>query len=79
MAHSSRRNSSVPHPEDARRVQLELTAKGRRLTAPGVGAIESAVKRVLARYDAAEVQATRVLLTALAEGLESPQGSKPTP
>jgi MarR family transcriptional regulator, organic hydroperoxide resistance regulator len=69
----------VPHPEDARRVQLELTAKGRRLTAPGVGAIESAVKRVLARYDAAEVQATRVLLTALAEGLEPPQGSKPTP
>jgi len=61
----------VSHPDDARRVQLELTPKGKRLTAPGVGAVESAVKRVLSRFDEADVQDTRELLTALADGLEA--------
>jgi len=61
----------IAHPDDARRVQLELTAKASRLTAPGVGAVESAVKRVLARFGASDVQATRDLLVALADGLES--------
>jgi DNA-binding MarR family transcriptional regulator len=60
----------IAHPQDARRVQLELTAKGRRLTSPGVGAVESAVKRVLSRFAEGEVQSTRTLLTALAVGLE---------
>jgi DNA-binding MarR family transcriptional regulator len=59
------------HPDDARRVQLELTAKGKRLTAPGVGAVESAVKRVLSRFDSADVQSTRALLVAIANGLEA--------
>lgn len=57
-------------PEDARRARLELTAKGKRLTAPGVGTVEIAVKRVLARFDEAEVGSTRELLTALADGLD---------
>ena len=57
-------------PEDARRARLELTAKGRRLTAPGVGTVEIAVKRVLARFAEAEVGSTRELLTALADGLD---------
>ena len=60
----------IAHPDDARRVQLELTAKGKRLTAPGVGAVESAVKRVLARCDAADVEGARTLLVAIADGLE---------
>ncbi len=60
----------VPHPDDARRIQLELTKKGTRLTSPGVGVVETAVKRVLSRLDASDVEATRVLLTALAEGLD---------
>jgi DNA-binding MarR family transcriptional regulator len=61
----------VSHPDDARRVQLELTAKGSRLTAPGVGAVEAAVKRVLGRFGESNLQATRDLLVALAEGLEA--------
>lgn len=65
----------ISHPDDARRVQLELTAKGARLTTPGVGAVESAVKRVLARFADADVQATRDLLMALAEGLASQDDS----
>jgi len=65
----------VAHPDDARRVQLDLTSKGKRLAAPGVGAVETAVKRVLARFDPVNVQDTRELLTALAEGLEAQHAS----
>lgn len=65
----------ISHPDDARRVQLELTAKGTRLTGPGVGAVESAVKRVLGRFGESNLQATRDLLMALAEGLEAQDDS----
>lgn len=65
----------VAHPDDARRVQLDLTTKGKRLTATNVGAVESAVKRVLSRFDGADVQSTRHLLVALAEGLEAQRES----
>ena len=65
----------VAHPDDARRVQLDLTTKGKRLTAANVGAVESAVKRVLSRFDAADVQSTRELLAALAGGLEAQRES----
>jgi MarR family transcriptional regulator, organic hydroperoxide resistance regulator len=65
----------IADPGDARRVQLDLTAKGRRLTAPGVGAVESAVKRVLARFEATDVQGTRDVLMALASGLEAQRES----
>ena len=60
----------TPDPDDARRARLELTMKGRRLTAPGVGTVEIAVKRVLARFGEADVRGTRELLTALADGLD---------
>ena len=60
----------VTNPDDARRVQLDLTPKGKRLTGPSVGAVETAVKRVLARFDAGDVQSTRALLMALADSLE---------
>ncbi len=65
----------VAHPDDARRVQLDLTSRGKRLTAPGVGAVEAAVKRVLSRFDPIDVQSTRDLLTALADGLEAQRES----
>jgi DNA-binding MarR family transcriptional regulator len=64
-------------PSDARRARLTLTAKGRRLTAPGVGTVEIAVKRVLARFGDREVRGTRELLTALAGGLEPVTRSLP--
>ena len=56
-------------PDDARRVQLELTAKGRRLTVPGVGTVESSVKRALSKWTDAELDATRRALTAIADAL----------
>jgi DNA-binding MarR family transcriptional regulator len=65
----------VAHPDDARRVQLDLTSKGKRLTAPSVGAVETAVKRVLARFAANDIQSTRDLLSALADGLEAQRES----
>jgi DNA-binding MarR family transcriptional regulator len=66
----------IAHPDDARRVQLELTAKGKRLTAPGVGAVETAVKRVLGRFGDSDLQSTRDLLTAIADGLQSRNSTK---
>jgi DNA-binding MarR family transcriptional regulator len=64
-------------PDDARRARLELTARGRRLTAPGVGTVEIAVKRVLARFGDDEIRGTRELLTALADGLDAFSTSQP--
>jgi DNA-binding MarR family transcriptional regulator len=57
-------------PSDARRVQLELTAKGRRLTGPAVGAVEASVKRALSKWTDAELDVTRRALTAIAEALD---------
>lgn len=66
-------------PDDARRARLELTARGRRLTAPGVGTVEIAVKRVLARFNEEEVRDTRELLMALADGLDASSTPPPRP
>jgi MarR family transcriptional regulator, organic hydroperoxide resistance regulator len=60
------------HPEDARRLQLELTARGRRLLVPAIGTVESAVKRALSRFSDEEIEPTRQVLTALSESLETP-------
>lgn len=62
-------------PDDARRARLELTAKGKRLTAPSVGTVEIAVKKVLSRFGDHEVRDTRELLTALADGLDGATSS----
>lgn len=65
-------------PEDARRVQLEITAKGKRLTIPSVGTVESAIKRLMSTWSDSELNVTRRTLTAIAEELEgSPTGNRP--
>lgn len=57
-------------PSDARRVQLELTAKGRRLMVPTFGTIEASVKRTLAAFPDGDVAATRRVLGALRQALD---------
>ena len=59
-------------PEDARRVRLELTARGKRLTVPAVGSIESAIKRALAKWTDEESEGARQALSLIAEALEEP-------
>ena len=56
-------------PGDARRLRLQLTAKGRRLTAPRVGTVEASVRRTLGRFNAADVRRTRQVLAALSSSL----------
>lgn len=64
-------------PSDARRVQLEVTAKGKRLTVPSVGTVESAIKRLMATWSDSELNVTRRTLTAIAEELDgSPTGGR---
>jgi MarR family transcriptional regulator, organic hydroperoxide resistance regulator len=61
-------------PADGRRVQLEITGKGKRLTVPAVGTVESAIKRLMATWTNAELSATRRTLAAIADELD---GSPP--
>jgi MarR family transcriptional regulator, organic hydroperoxide resistance regulator len=56
-------------PGDARRLQLQLTPKGRRLTAPRVGTVEASVRRTLGRFNDGDVKRTRQVLTALSSAL----------
>jgi DNA-binding MarR family transcriptional regulator len=64
-------------PSDARRVQLEVTAKGKRLTVPSVGTVESAIKRLMSTWSDSELNATRRTLTSIAAELDgSPTGSR---
>jgi DNA-binding MarR family transcriptional regulator len=66
------------HPRDARRLQLELTAKGKRLMVPSVGTVEAAVKRALGRFSDEEIDPTRKVLTALSEALDTPEPRRNT-
>jgi DNA-binding MarR family transcriptional regulator len=64
-------------PADARRVQLEITARGKRLTVPAVGAVESAIKRLMATWTDAELSLVERTLVAIADELRgSPTGSR---
>jgi MarR family transcriptional regulator, organic hydroperoxide resistance regulator len=56
-------------PEDGRRLQLQLTPKGRRLTTPRVGTVEASVRRTLGRFNAVDVARTREVLVALSSSL----------
>ena len=56
-------------PGDARRLQLQLTPKGRRLTVPRVGTVEASVRRTLGRFKTADVKRTREVLLALSSSL----------
>lgn len=57
-------------PGDGRRALLELTAAGRALDQLRAGTVEGAVRKVLARLDAAAVRTAREVAGALAEELE---------
>jgi MarR family transcriptional regulator, organic hydroperoxide resistance regulator len=64
-------------PVDARRVQLEITARGKRLTIPSIGTVESAIKRLMSTWTAGELTVTRRALMAIAEELDgSPTGMR---
>jgi len=65
-------------PNDARRVQLALTAKGKGLTVPAVGTVESSIKRVLSKWTNGDLEVTRRALTALAEALTDPAQARRT-
>jgi DNA-binding MarR family transcriptional regulator len=56
--------------DDGRRIHLELTARGRRLTVPSVGTVEVAVKRVLSKWTPSELEAARRVLGELAQCLD---------
>lgn len=59
----------IPDPEDGRRVQLELTAAGRRYDRETAGTVEAAVRRTLAALPHAKVTAARAVLDVLSREL----------
>jgi len=58
-------------PADARRVQLEITTRGKRLTVPAVGKVESSIKRLMATWSEEELQVTRRTLAEIAGALDT--------
>ena len=59
-----------PDVRDRRRLRIQLTTKGRRLSHMAVGAIEAAVSRTLSRVSPAKLKATREVLALLADNLD---------
>lgn len=57
------------HPEDGRRAQLTLGAKGRAIDAMKVGTVESAVRRALARVSSDDLRGASRILEAIADEL----------
>jgi DNA-binding MarR family transcriptional regulator len=55
---------------DRRRLRIQLTPKGRRMSHMAVGAIEAAVSKTLAGMSPAKLKATREVLTLLADNLD---------
>lgn len=64
---------------DRRRVRLDLTARGRRLTTPIVGTVEVAVKRAISSWTPAELDTTRRALSVLADCLEPAPATRRSP
>jgi DNA-binding MarR family transcriptional regulator len=58
-----------PDLRDRRRIRLQLTPKGRRLSHTDVGAIEAAVSKTLSVVSPAKLKATREVLSLLADNL----------
>jgi DNA-binding MarR family transcriptional regulator len=54
---------------DARIAHFTLTAEGGKIDGSQAGTVEAAVRRALARLDAAQVEAARVVLSAVADEL----------
>ena len=66
------------HAEDARKGQLELTAKGKTVNdAKGVLAYEAAVKKALGQFDEANLEVTRSVLSAIASELGTKPAAEP--
>src|SRR5215210_2631764 len=59
-----------PHARDRRRLRIQLTPKGRRMSHMAVGAIEAAVSKTLSRVSPAKLKATREVLALLADNLD---------
>ena len=57
-------------PRDARRLELGLTAAGRRLDGAMEGTVEGAVERAIGRVPARDLASARSLLASIAESLE---------
>ena len=57
-------------PDDRRRARFELTARGKKVDAARRGTVEAAVRRALARADAATVAKTQEMLALLVTELE---------
>jgi MarR family transcriptional regulator, organic hydroperoxide resistance regulator len=59
-----------PDVRDRRRLRIQLTGKGRRMSTMAVGAIEAAVSKTLSGVSPAKLKATREVLVALADNLD---------
>ena len=59
-----------PDMRDRRRLRIQLTTKGRRMSHMAVGAIEAAVSRTLSHVSPAKLKATREVLALLADNLD---------
>ena len=59
-----------PDVRDRRRLRIQLTTKGKRMSHMAVGAIEAAVSRTLSRVSPAKLKATREVLSLLADNLD---------
>ncbi len=68
--------SRRPDPKDGRRATIALTVAGRRLDLAAAGALEVAVRQVLAGQPAAGIRATREVLRLLTDGLADPRGTR---
>lgn len=63
-------------PSDARRVRLELTARGKRLANPAVGTVESSIRRAISKWSDDDMERTRQSLTDIAQSLDSQNGAR---
>ena len=59
-----------PDARDRRRLRIQLTPKGRRMSHIAVGAIEAAVSKTLSRVSPSKLKATREVLSMLADNLD---------
>ncbi len=59
-----------PDMRDRRRLRIQLTTRGRRMSHMAVGAIEAAVSRTLSGVSPAKLKATREVLALLADNLD---------
>jgi DNA-binding MarR family transcriptional regulator len=59
-----------PDARDRRRLRIQLTPKGRRMSHMAVGTIEAAVSKTLSHVSPAKLKATREVLTLLADNLD---------